>query len=164
MKKNQYLSVVMLASLALVSCKSSESAYRKAWKKAQTQEQAADNSPVVESTYSEGNAVASSSNMVAPTGPVRQEKITVIEGADIKGYSVVVGSFGMKANAQNLKAYLTDEGYEPVLAFNAAKAMYRVILQSFDSYEASQNARDSFKAKYPSRADFQASWLLYRVY
>lgn len=164
MKKNQYLSVIMLASLALVSCKSSESAYRKAWKKAQAQEQTTDKSPVAESTYNEVNEVAAPSNVVAPTGPVRQEKVTIIEGEDIKGYSIVVGSFGMKSNAQNLKAYLAGQGYEPVLAFNAAKAMYRVILQSFDTYEDSQNARDTFKAKYPSRPDFQASWLLYRLY
>ncbi len=164
MKKNQYLSVIMLASLALVSCKSSESAYRKAWKKAQAQEQTTDNSPVAESTYNGSDDMVASSNVVAPTGPVRQEKVTIIEGADVKGYSVVVGSFGMKANAQNLKSYLSEQGYTPVLAFNAAKAMYRVILQSFDTYEEAQNARDSFKAKYPSRADFQASWLLYRVY
>jgi len=164
MKKNQYLSVILLAGLALVSCKSSESAYRKAWKKAQAQEQTTNNSPVAESTYHENNEVVNSSNVVAPTGPVRQEKVTIIEGDNIKGYSVVVGSFGMKANAKNLKAYLTNQGYSPVLAFNAANAMYRIILQSFDTYEAAQQARDTFKAKYPSRADFQASWLLYRVY
>ena len=40
----------------------------------------------------------------------------------------VCGSFGVKANAENLKNFLDKEGYNAVIAFNADAAMYRVIV------------------------------------
>jgi hypothetical protein len=39
--------------------------------------------------------------------------------------------------------------------------MYRVIVSSFDDRIQAAQARDDFKAKYASNADFQKSWLLY---
>ncbi|MCD8310268.1 MAG: SPOR domain-containing protein, partial [Prevotellaceae bacterium] len=32
---------------------------------------------------------------------------------------------------------------------------------SYDDHASAAQARDAFKAKYPSRQDFQGSWLLY---
>ena len=63
-----------------------------------------------------------------------------------------------------LKDWLDGQGYHSTIAFNADKAMYRVIVNSFADKTAAAEARDAFKAKYPSRTDFQGAWLLYRVY
>ena len=82
----------------------------------------------------------------------------------MKNYSVVCGSFGLKANAESLKDFLDGQGYNAIIAFNADKAMYRVIVNTFDDKASAANARDAFKAKYPNREDFQGSWILYRVY
>ena len=82
----------------------------------------------------------------------------------MKDYSVVAGSFGVKANAEGLKDWLDAQGYQATIAFNADKAMYRVIVSSFADKAAAADARDAFKAKYPNRSDFQGAWLLYRVY
>ena len=82
----------------------------------------------------------------------------------LKDYSIVAGSFGVKANAEGLKDWLDGQGYHSTIAFNADKAMYRVIVNSFADKTAAAEARDAFKAKYPNRSDFQGAWLLYRVY
>ena len=41
----------------------------------------------------------------------------------MKDYSVVAGSFGVKANAEGLKDWLDAQGYQATIAFNADNAM-----------------------------------------
>jgi Cell division protein len=156
--------------LAFASCKSSESAYKKAYEKAKQQELA---EPQVEAPVEVTPVVAppvvtapvTETPKVADTSGIREEKVTVVSGNDgLKDYSVVAGSFGVKANADGLKEWLDAQGYQATIAFNAEKAMYRVIVSSFTDKAAAAEARDAFKAKYPNRSDFQGAWLLYRVY
>ena len=71
---------------------------------------------------------------------------------------------GNEANAEGLKDFLDKEGYNATIAFNAETAMYRVIVNTFADRASAAQARDAFKAKYPSRKDFQGAWLLYRIY
>ena len=154
MRKLVVLGMGVCLVLAFASCKSSESAYKKAYEKAKQQELA---EPQV--------AAPVTTPKVADTSGVRQEKVTVVSGNDgLKDYSVVAGSFGVKANAEGLKDWLDAQGYQATIAFNADKAMYRVIVSSFADKAAAADARDAFKAKYPNRSDFQGAWLLYRVY
>ena len=154
MKKLVVLGMGVCLVLAFASCKSSESAYKKAYEKAKQQELA---EPQVEAPVT--------TTKVADTSGVRQEKVTVVSGNEgLKDYSVVAGSFGVKANAEGLKDWLDGQGYHSTIAFNADKAMYRVIVNSFADKAAAAEARDAFKAKYPNRSDFQGAWLLYRVY
>ena len=81
----------------------------------------------------------------------------------MKDYSVICGSFGLKANADGLKNFLDGEGYNAVVVYNESKNMYRVAVSSHADRNAAAQSRDSFKAKYPHREDFQGSWLLYNV-
>ena len=165
MKKLVVLGMGVCLVLAFASCKSSESAYKKAYEKAKQQELA---EPQVEAPVEVTPVVAApvtTTKKVVDTSGVRQEKVTVVSGNEgLKDYSVVVGSFGVKANAEGLKDWLDGQGYHPTIAFNADKAMYRVIVSSFADKTAAAEARDAFKAKYPNRSDFQGAWLLYRVY
>ena len=157
MRKLVVLGMGVCLVLAFASCKSSESAYKKAYEKAKQQELA---EPQVEAPV---EVTPVTTPKVADTSGVRQEKVTVVSGNDgLKDYSVVAGSFGVKANAEGLKDWLDAQGYQATIAFNADKAMYRVIVSSFADKAA--DARDAFKAKYPNRSDFQGAWLLYRVY
>ena len=96
--------------------------------------------------------------------PVREEKVELVSGDGLRAYSVVCGSFGVKANADGLKDFLDREGYNAKVVYNAERNMYRVVAESFDTRDAAARARDNFKAKYPNREDFQGAWLLYRVY
>lgn len=158
--------------LAFASCKSSESAYKKAYEKAKQQELATEptTTPEAEDVVPAGAAPVVSvpaAPRVVESAPVevREEKVTVVGGASegLLDYSVVCGSFGVKANADNLQSFLANEGYHPLVVFNAEKAMYRVIVSTFSDKPSAAAARDAFKAKYPYRQDFQGSWLLYRI-
>ena len=168
MRKIVVLGIVLCVALAFSSCKSSESAYKKAYEKAKQQELAeataetpaqtpmVEAAPVVE--------VAPVTKAPVTVGTVREEKVELVSGNGLKAFSVVCGSFGVKANAEGLKATLDNDGYNAKVVYAAEKNMYRVVVESFDTREEAARARDAFKAKYPNREDFQAAWLLYRVY
>lgn len=169
MRKLFVFSLGVCMMLGFASCKSTESAYKKAYEQAKQQELAEEQeveyvAPVQQQPV---EPVVSAPVKVKPsnTGTIREEKVTVVSGVDgLKKYSVVAGSFGVKSNADGLKRFLDGEGYNSTVAYNADANMYRVIVTSFDDRGSAEYARDSFKAKYPSRKDFQGAWLLYRVY
>ena len=157
--------------LAFSSCKSSQSAYSKAYEKAKQQELAEQQTapepvevtPVVTAPVTEPKVVESTP-VEAPKEEVRHEKVTVVSGDNgLLDYSVVCGSFGIKANAEGVKSSLEAEGYSPIIVFNADAATYRVVVSTHPDRASAAAARDAFKAKHPDRKDFQASWLLYRV-
>lgn len=142
----------LCAGLVLVSCGSSkESAYRKAYEKAQSQEttvveQPEVVAPVVERQVTETKTVDNNDNVA-----VRTENVQLVSGSGIKGYGVVVGSFGLKANAENLQSRIP--GSQIVL--NPANNMYRVVATTFDTKSEAVQSRNSLRAQYPD------AWLLY---
>ena len=154
MKKLVVLGMGVCLVLAFASCKSSESAYKKAYEKAKQQELA---EPQVEAPV-EVKVVES-----APAG-MRQEKVTVVSGGtSLKTFSVVCGAYSVKANAEGVKQALVNEGYTAMVVYNAERNLYRVVIGTFDDRASAENLRDSFKAKNPSNDDFQKAWLLYSV-
>ena len=163
MKKLVVLGMGLCMALAFTSCKSSESAYKKAYEKAKQQElaeaSAAEEAPA--SAPVVAAPVATTQAAPVEVGTVREEKVQLVSGAGLKAYSVVCGSFGVKANADGLKSKLDADGYNAKVVFNADRNMYRVIVSSFDDRVQAAQARDNFKAKYASNPDFQKSWLLY---
>ncbi len=166
MKKVVVLGMGLCVALAFSSCKSSESAYKKAYEKAKQQElaEAATASETPVETVAPVAPVTTApvtSAPVATTAPVREEKVELVSGDGLKAYSVVCGSFGVKANADGLKSRMDGEGYNAKVVYNAEKNTYRVIVESYDTHEAASAARDAFKAKYPNNKDFQGAWLLY---
>ena len=163
MKKLFVLGMGLCVALAFTSCKSSESAYKKAYEKAKQQE-------LAEATVAQQEApaatvvaapVATAPATPVAVGTVREERVQLVSGQGLKAYSVVCGSFGVKANADGLKAKLDRDGYNAMVVYTADKNMYRVIVSSFDSREDAARARDNFKAKYSNNAEFQKSGLLY---
>ena len=161
MKKVVVLGMGLCAALAFSSCKSSESAYKKAYEKAKQQE-LAEAANATEAPVETPAPVVETAPVT--TAPVREEKVELVSGDGLKAFSVICGSFGVKANADGLKAWLDAEGYNAKVVYNAERNMYRVAAESFDTREEAARARDMFKAKYPSREDFQGAWLLSRVY
>ena len=163
MKKLVVLGMSLCIALAFTSCKSSESAYKKAYEKAKQQELA--EAPVATEAPAAAPVIAAPV-AAAPTTPVavgtvREEKVQLVSGEGLKAYSVVCGSFGVKANADGLKARLDDAGYNAKVVYNSEKNMYRVVVASYDDRVQAAQARDNFKAKYSNNAEFQKSWLLY---
>ena len=166
MKKCFVIGAAICAVFAMSSCKSQESAYKKAYEKAKAQQtmttpvqqQPQQTTPVTQVTTVTPVQTPDYSNV-----GVRTENVTVVSGAALKAYSVVVGSFGVKANAEGLKAKLDAEGYSAKVVYNVERNMYRVVAASYDDRMQAAQARDDFKAKHPNNADFQKAWLLYNV-
>lgn len=163
MKKMMVLGAAMCVALSFTGCKSSESAYKKAYEKAKAQEQTStDNddcmkqdAPVVapvETVQQPVNQAPVADNY--DNEPVRRENVSVVNGAGLKAYSVVVGSFGVKANAEGLQQRLQNAGYSAQVAFNSGNNMYRVVAATFDSKASAVQSRNQLRATY---AD---AWLL----
>lgn len=160
MKKIMFVCAAMCVALAFTSCKSNESAYRKAYEKAKAQEQSQPQYPVAQQAPvvtpleqpSQQPAYQSSTENVS----VRSENVSVISGKGLKAYSVVVGSFGVRSNAEGLQSTLNRAGYDAQVAYNAERNMYRVIVSTFDNKESAIQSRNSIRSTYPD------AWLLYR--
>ena len=158
MKKFMVLGAAMCVAMAFTGCKSSESAYKKAYEKAKAQEQSStdnyDNSSqqeaVVAPVETQPPVVDNYDNV-----PVRTETVSVVDGAGLRSYSVVVGSFGVKSNAYGLQQRLKNAGYNAQVAYNAGNSMYRVVAETFDSKASAVQSRNQLRATY---AD---AWLLY---
>ena len=167
MKKLVVLGLGLCMALAFTSCKSSESAYKKAYEKAKQQELAesavAEEAPAATPVVAAPVTTAPVAAAPVSVGTVREEKVQLVSGDGLRAYNVVCGSFGVKANADGLKAKLDAEGYNAKVVFNAERNMYRVVAASYDDRMQAAQARDDFKAKHPDNADFQKAWLLYNI-
>lgn len=163
MKKIMVLGAAMCVALSFTGCKSSESAYKKAYEKAKAQEQTSTDND--DNMRQEAPVVAPVETVQQPVNqapvvdnydnePVRRENVSVVNGAGLKAYSVVVGSFGVKANAEGLQQRLQNAGYSAQVAFNSGNNMYRVVAATFDSKAAAVQSRNQLRATY---AD---AWLL----
>ena len=135
------------------ACKSKESAYKAAYEKAKEKEME-DDKNVSEITPISKPATTADSYSSAT---VQKEKVTTIDGAGLKQFSVVIGSFMNKTNATSLKERMQQQGYSVTIAQNE-RQMYRVIVATFDDKANAARERDAVKAKY--NPDFQDSWLL----
>ncbi|MBO5679459.1 MAG: SPOR domain-containing protein [Bacteroidaceae bacterium] len=156
--KKSVLFGLLSVLFVFASCKSKENAYKQAYEAAKAQEntQVQVNTPVKVTPVATVNSTSD-----YDSAPVRQEQVSVVSvSGELKAYSVVCGSFSLQANAQGLKDFLIGEGYKAGIVKNVEKNMFRVIIGSYDTKAEAARAREAFKVKYPSRADFQGSWIL----
>lgn len=158
MKKITVLSMGMCAVLALASCGTSkESAYKKAYEKAQQQEQQAAQAPVAQEpvVVPLETQAPSDEQTEVDNATVRSEDVSLISGSGLSSYSVVVGSFSLKANAEGLASTLKSAGYDAQIALNKERNMYRVVASTFADKAAAVKSRNQLRAgKYPD------AWLL----
>ena len=164
MKKTTLLCVGLCAAMAFTSCKSSESAYKKAYEKAkqydtataQQEAQAVENAavvaPVEAKSVNEARVVDNLDNV-----SVRQESVSLISGSGLKDFSVIVGSFGLLSNAEGLQQRLKAAGYDAQIVKNEDKNMYRVVASTFGDKGTAVSSRDQLRETYPD------AWLLYNA-
>lgn len=168
MKKYMVFCAGLSLALLFASCgKSSESAYKKAYEKAKSQEAAqhvtetpveapVTVAPVTTRPATQTRVVDNVDNI-----SVRQERVTLVSGAGLKSFSVVVGSFGLQANAEGLVQQLRDGGYNAQIVKNESNSMYRVVATTFDNKVDAVNSRDQIRgSKYNPKGD---AWLLYNM-
>ena len=167
MKKYTLFCAALCAAMLFTGCKSSESAYKQAYLKAKQQEE------LQQKQEAEAQAAKNENNVVVPMEekpvtqtqvvdnadnvPVRQETVSVVAGAGLKNFSVVVGSFSLKANAEGLQQTLNAQGYNAQIVSNnqVSPAMYRVVATTFDTKGEAAASRNALQEKYPG------AWLLY---
>ncbi len=163
MKKYIVLCAGICLAMLLTGCKSSESAYKKAYEKAQAQSQSQQpvvNTPVVQAeTPVVTPVVTKPANQTRVTDnldniTVRQERVSVINGAGLSNFSVVVGSFSVIANAEGLQQRLKNAGYPAQVVKNEDRNMYRVVATTFATKGEAVQSRDELLATYPD------AWLL----
>jgi cell division protein FtsN len=159
MKKYTLICMGLCAAVAFTSCKSSESAYKKAYEKAKQYDTANQQSttgqeavvaPVEAKPVDQARVVDNLDNI-----SVRQESVQVIRGNGLNAFSVVVGSFGLLSNAEGLYQRLRDAGYNAQVVKNEEKNMYRVVASSFANKADAVVSRDQLRNTYPD------AWLLY---
>lgn len=162
MKKYMVLCAGLCVAMAFTGCKSSESAYKKAYEKAKAQEAAQQTNnveeqtpnvvaPVVTEKPADQTTVVDNSDNVQ----VRQENVSLVDGAGLKAFSVVVGSFSLKSNADGLQQTLKNAGYNAQIVKNNERNMYRVVATTFDSKADAVSSRNDLRSKYSD------AWLLY---
>ena len=160
MKKYAIVCAGLCLAMAFTSCGSSEKAYRKMYEKAQAADAAQKSeqptgevavvTPVVEKPASETVVVDNSDNV-----PVRQGKYSVVSGAGLKAFSVVVGSYSVQANAEGMQGQLKNKGYAAQVAYDDSTRMYRVVISTFDTKNEAVQSRNQVRSEYPD------AWLLY---
>ncbi|MCH5309134.1 MAG: SPOR domain-containing protein [Prevotella sp.] len=164
MKKYTLLCIGLCTAMAFTGCKSSESAYKKAYEKAKQYdtanqqatsgyEEPATVAPVEAKPATDSRVVDNLDNV-----SVRQESVSLISGNGLKAYSVVVGSFGLRSNADGLQQRLRDAGYDAQIVKNEANNMFRVVAATFDNKTDAAYSRDQLRA-----GNYPDAWLLYNA-
>lgn len=157
MKKILLFGAAICCMFTLGSCKSKSSAYKTAYEQAKS----TDNNNRWEDEEDDSEVLTSEEISYES---VKQERVKPAQGEDgagLKRYSVVIGSFKNRTNAYSLKERMIDEGYRAIIAENDY-GMLRVIVSSFDSKADAARSRDAIKSKYAP--NFQDAWLLERQY
>lgn len=134
--------------------------YKKAYEKAQIQQSTSTTVTPVNSQSETSNVAVTPVQTVTPVSDysnvsVRTEDVTMVNGAGLKAYSVVVGSFGVQANATALQNKLKGQGYQAQIVKSPSN-MFRVILSTHNDKISAAQSRDKVRATY---AD---AWLLYQ--
>lgn len=169
MKKSLALASVALVALAFTSCKSQESAYKKAWEKAQAQEQAAQQQqqtqPVAQQEQPTVTPVVTKpADQTTVTNvdnePVRQDNVTLIDGAGLQQYSVVVGSYTVQTNATGMQKQLKDAGYDAQVVYSSQSNTYRVVASTYADKAKAVESRNAIRgSRFNPNSD---AWLLYK--
>lgn len=170
MKKYLVLCAGFCAAMALTSCNTSkESAYKKAYEKAKAQEQKQAPAVVEQPTQTETAVVTPLTPATPATqttvsnvdnATVRSESVTVVDGDGLQAFSVVVGSYSLKANAEGVQSTLKAGGYNAQIVYNSAINMYRVVASTFNDKGQAVQSRDAIRgSQYNPKGD---AWLLFK--
>ena len=158
MKKSVLLGLTVLAAVSLVGCKSKESAYKKAYEKAKAQETSYTTTPVTQSVYENTQTVVTPSTTTTPatneydntysntnTNYNNNSNYTSTDNystANIKRYSVVIGSYGSLSGAEAQRNAAINRGYGSAKIITGGLG-YRVVATTFDDLQSAKNSRNA---------------------
>jgi cell division septation protein DedD len=152
MKSKIYLvGLAFTLLLSFSACKSKQSHYQQSYETAKAQEAANNQRPA------EVFPIAKP----ATTESFQSEKLIAVDGNNLGPFSVVIGSFVNRTNAESLKNRMVNEGYNAILAQNE-RNMYRVIVATYNDRDSAAAGRKAIQARFAP--EFSDAWLLQQVY
>lgn len=162
MKKISFWAIALCSVAIFSSCKSSESAYKKAYEKAQAQAAQYQQPTTVTTAPAEVKVTPVAPVAPAPqtidvsNEPTRTENVQLISGTGLKDYSVICGSFKSKANAEGLQRTLNGKGYSAQIVYNPSNQFYRVAASTYADKVSAVQSRNALRSAFPD------AWLLLR--
>ena len=160
MKKILLMGAAVCAVFMMSSCKSKESAYKKAYEKAKAQQTETTTTTPVQQVTTQTTVTPVTTAPVADYSnvAVRNESVAFVEGSPLKQYGVVVASVTIKSNGVALMQKLASQGYNSCLAQAQVngQTFYRVVACSYDTKPEAAQKRDQLEGQYPG------AWLLYK--
>jgi len=162
MKKILLMGAAICAVFMMSSCKSKESAYKKAYEKAKAQQAQTvtpmTTTPVQQVTTQTVTPVTTTPVADYSNVAVRNENVAFVEGSPLKQYGVVVASVTIKSNGVALMQKLAGQGYNSCVAQAQVngQTFYRVVACSFDTKPEAAQKRAQLEGQYPG------AWLLYK--
>jgi len=163
MKKILLMGAAVCAVFMMSSCKSKESAYKKAYEKAKAQQTqtavpTTTTTPVQQVTTQTVTPVATTPVADYSNVTAKSENVSFVEGSPLRQYGVVVASVTIKSNGVALMQKLANQGYNSCLAQAQVngQTFYRVVACSFDSKSEAAQRRSQLEGQYPG------AWLLYK--
>ncbi len=159
MKKILFVCAAVCAVFMMSSCKSKESAYKKAYEKAKAQPtETTTTTPVQQVTTQTVTPVTTTPVTDYSNVTVRNENVSFVEGSPLKQYGVVVASVTIKSNGVALMQKLAGQGYNSCVAQAQVngQTFYRVVACSYDTKNEAAQKRAQLEGQYPG------AWLLYK--
>ena len=160
MKKILLMGAAVCAVFMMSSCKSKESAYKKAYEKAKAQQTETTTTTPVQQVTTQTTVTPVTTAPVADYSnvAVRNESVAFVEGSPLKQYGVVVASVTIKSNGVALMQKLAGQGYNSCVAQAQVngQTFYRVVACSFDTKADAAQKRAQLETQYPG------AWLLYK--
>ena len=162
MKKILLMGAAVCAVFMMSSCKSKESAYKKAYEKAKAQQTEAvtttTTTPVQQVTTQTVTPVTTTPVTDYGNVAVRNESVAFVEGSPLKQYGVVVASVTIKSNGVALMQKLAGQGYNSCVAQAQVngQTFYRLVACSYDTKPEAAQKRAQLEGQYPG------AWLLYK--
>ena len=163
MKKILLMCAAVCAVFMMSSCKSKESAYKKAYEKAKAQQvettvPTTPTTPVQQVTTQTVTPVTTSPVTDYNNVSVRNESVSFVEGSPLRQYGVVVASVTIRSNGIALMQKLANQGYNSCVAQAQVngQTFYRVVACSFDTKQEAAQKRAQLEGTYPG------AWLLYK--
>ena len=169
--KKIVLSLATIISITLIGCKTQESAYRKAWEKAQAQQQGQQIAQDVQN-----NQTVPVVTVETPVNPVEEYDNTVNTNtnnnivpnnnsvtynnnvdeyslSNVKRYCVIIGSFESVAGAEQRRQQVINDGYGSARIIRGGLG-YRVVATSFNDIQSARSSRNTLIKNY------DGTWIL----
>ena len=148
------LAVVLLASVVMVSCKTTEANYRAAYEKTIAARDSSDS--IDDTVYGKVRRESSSRTVATPSGDVEVTtqlvRVTKDGGGtpeNLRRYNIIAGQFKQKFNALSLRDRLADGNFPGAFVVETAEPYYYIVVESTADIDDAARKLELLKADLP---------------